>query len=246
MGFGSSPLTRGKRSDVRRWIDHTRLIPAHAGKTTRLGPSGAPCPAHPRSRGENRRSMRMTPCTSGSSPLTRGKRDLALRHSVTKRLIPAHAGKTPPTCQGADRQPAHPRSRGENRGVVLSDERLEGSSPLTRGKPRPTSPRYGTRRLIPAHAGKTGYPATGGPRLPAHPRSRGENQLRTSSRGFPVGSSPLTRGKPRAWKFSMMLVRLIPAHAGKTNKSCNKTRAPAAHPRSRGENGPAQERRVHG
>ena len=50
---GSSPLTRGKR----RWTFSTRpasgLIPAHAGKTVRVGRRRAARGAHPRSRGEN-------------------------------------------------------------------------------------------------------------------------------------------------------------------------------------------------
>ena len=50
------------------------------------------------------------------------------------------------------------------------------------------------------------------------------------------GSSPLTRGKrltPDAWQ---QLVRLIPAHAGKTRAVVQTGGARTAHPRSRGEN----------
>ncbi len=52
---------------------------------------------------------------------------------------------------------------------------IQGSSPLTRGKHFPFTLDDGTRRLIPAHAGKTAplnlpWGPTG-----AHPRSRGEN-----------------------------------------------------------------------
>ena len=92
---GSSPLTRGKRSDVRRRIDHTRLIPAHAGKTSSL--AGAPLAqaAHPRSRGENKEHHGELIAEQGSSPLTRGKRALDHFRERVQRLIPAHAGKTP-------------------------------------------------------------------------------------------------------------------------------------------------------
>ena len=70
--------------------------------------------AHPRSRGENDHRVRLREHDHGSSPLTRGKpADRALSGKWSG-LIPAHAGKTPPTfgrsCVGA------------------------GSSPLTRGK----------------------------------------------------------------------------------------------------------------
>ena len=50
---GSSPLTRGKRSHRRGGSFQTRLIPAHAGKTSRGDRVPAPIGAHPRSRGEN-------------------------------------------------------------------------------------------------------------------------------------------------------------------------------------------------
>ena len=55
-----------------------------------------------------------------------------------------------------------------------------------------------------------------------------------------VGSSPLTRGKPRDPRRSCGRRRLIPAHAGKT-WSPTRCRAPReAHPRSRGENAPSR------
>ena len=50
---GSSPLTRGKLSDVYDEIRDIRLIPAHAGKTIIRDFLSQFVPAHPRSRGEN-------------------------------------------------------------------------------------------------------------------------------------------------------------------------------------------------
>ena len=93
---GSSPLTRGKLT-VRLGVPATvRLIPAHAGKTTR-GPGGSlSSPAHPRSRGENLSGLRRRLSDSGSSPLTRGKPLGPAPTPERQRLIPAHAGKTLP------------------------------------------------------------------------------------------------------------------------------------------------------
>ena len=92
---GSSPLTRGKRLDLGAERRFQRLIPAHAGKTlTRSGRSGR-LAAHPRSRGENKRSDHADPGPSGSSPLTRGKRWPRGWPAGRTRLIPAHARKTP-------------------------------------------------------------------------------------------------------------------------------------------------------
>ena len=54
LSVGSSPLTRGKLGCEDRLPGTSRLIPAHAGKTSpRSGTASLPS-AHPRSRGENR------------------------------------------------------------------------------------------------------------------------------------------------------------------------------------------------
>ena len=111
---------------------------------------------------------------------------------------------------------AHPRSRGEN--VIRMPERVRdaGSSPLTRGKPRPSCGDVSALRLIPAHAGKT----------------------RARARGFGCwcGSSPLTRGKRLRRGGRRDSAGLIPAHAGKTATAALYAAVTSAHPRSRGEN----------
>ena len=111
-----------------------------------------------------------------------------------------------------------------------------GSSPLTRGKPRHHRRDTRTRGLIPAHAGKTQSGPSAAGVCRAHPRSRGENALDVDPTDVDDGSSPLTRGKRALGSLGSTLVRLIPAHAGKT--SVRSTRRPTgrAHPRSRGEN----------
>ena len=52
---GSSPLTRGKHKFKKTLEFAGGLIPAHAGKTSRLDAVLGPVEAHPRSRGENSR-----------------------------------------------------------------------------------------------------------------------------------------------------------------------------------------------
>ena len=173
-----------------------RLIPAHAGKTEPNHRAGCAAQAHPRSRGENLRMGRKLLEKDGSSPLTRGKLTCERTDHFSNRLIPAHAGKTVKQPPHPLSLSAHPRSRGENERGLSSFVRLIGSSPLTRGKHERVGPFAPGGRLIPAHAGKTLRRVQPLRRLPAHPRSRGENFL-----GI-------------AW--SVFQVRLIPAHAGKT------------------------------
>mgnify|MGYP000998290418 CR=1 FL=1 len=114
---------------------------------------------------------------------------------TTARLIPAHAGKTAVGAAASEDRGAHPRSRGENAGLVHGIRQKRGSSPLTRGKPAALVSAGDVGRLIPAHAGKTGSVILVITGLPAHPRSRGENAQGVSNARVKGGSSPLTRGK---------------------------------------------------
>ena len=115
-----------------------------------------------------------------------------------------------------------------------------GSSPLTRGKRLRLRRLCGLGRLIPAHAGKTGalWPVIVA--YAAHPRSRGENLSTYQACVGRAGSSPLTRGKLPSRLAPPYLVRLIPAHAGKTATASAAQSTRKAHPRSRGENLHAQ------
>ena len=213
---GSSPLTRGKRRDLRDSGATARLIPAHAGKTGLQGQDVRSVKAHPRSRGENSRRTRTLSRRSGSSPLTRGKRVAFGQEGGSARLIPAHAGKTPPHSVRTGARPAHPRSRGENPSISPSASFWTGSSPLTRGKRRIDALMIDKQGLIPAHAGKTTAQLASNGVEGAHPRSRGEN---ARDRVPCVGHEGL-----------------IPAHAGKTGPRKSRPQTRGAHPRSRGEN----------
>ena len=91
---GSSPLTPGKPPPRAVRGADLRLIPAHAGKTVLRRVSRPVSAAHPRSRGENPLTSTARKPRTGSSPLTRGKRNRVLAWQCAPRLIPAHAGKT--------------------------------------------------------------------------------------------------------------------------------------------------------
>ena len=233
---GSSPLTRGKLPDARLDRERGGLIPAHAGKTRARGQGGGRPGAHPRSRGENKRGLTWLRPTAGSSPLTRGKRSNPRTGRSPRRLIPAHAGKTWPGSSRVIDIAAHPRSRGENAGDLVTHKGASGSSPLTRGKLMPREIDIKTVGLIPAHAGKTDDIVQVHVGLEAHPRSRGENLRGRRGATTLPGSSPLTRGKHLPAHWLAAYAGLIPAHAGKTTCPPGSSVATSAHPRSRGEN----------
>ena len=217
---GSSPLTRGKHQTDRVRIHRRGLIPAHAGKTRALALKGRSSEAHPRSRGENGILWSASVGVLGSSPLTRGKLTRAYEWGTSRRLIPAHAGKTVERLHEGKLERAHPRSRGENDPYTLPGVPGAGSSPLTRGKRVERGANLIHVRLIPAHAGKTSRARREPDPRTAHPRSRGENHDLPVDELHFTGSSPLTRGKHPISVHMLLGNRLIPAHAGKTTCSC--------------------------
>ena len=171
----------------------------------------------------------------GSSPLTRGKQAASRGCCVAARLIPAHAGKTPPRSGASQSAPAHPRSQEENWICWRSRSTAIGSSPLTRGKLRSSGRATIRAGFIPTHAGKTtkrSCPLSG---APAHPRSRGENHSFREGNTRTQGSSPLTRGKHEYRSHVGGESGLIPAHAGKTPGHRGRSTPERAHPRSRRE-----------
>ena len=181
----------------------------------------------------------------GSSPLTRGKLAVKSYGWDGTGLIPAHAGKTWRSRRAWARRWAHPRSRGENFAPAFCRATNGGSSPLTRGKRALATDRRGRRGLIPAHAGKTQQTERGCAGSRAHPRSRGENPADSVYLSKLLGSSPLTRGKPRRRISDASVPWLIPAHAGKTSCLATRLAATWAHPRSRGENIPRDPMVIH-
>ena len=113
-GAGSSPRMRGKLITLLLPCRRGRLIPAHAGKTSRRSFKHFWMRAHPRACGENMRQWWDAPQEAGSSPRMRGKLVIPDFYAPAVGLIPAHAGKTysEAFAQGAAR--AHPRACGEN------------------------------------------------------------------------------------------------------------------------------------
>ncbi len=259
MPDGSSPRTRGTRSESDRATGSRRFIPAHAGNTWRATVHGSGGSVHPRARGEH-----FIVRTPGGQ---------------TVRFIPAHAGNTPESKTRNQTWTVHPRARGEHqthRGLPLTSF---GSSPRTRGTLARLHRRASRGRFIPAHAGNTSdnavsvasgsgsSPRTRGTQFimmggegnnrfipahagntrdefgevafePVHPRARGEHPHPLLGGGCSVGSSPRTRGTPIVDDHAAVGRRFIPAHAGNTSRLRSRLLLHPVHPRARGEHCP--------
>ena len=105
-----------------------------------------------------------------------------------------------------------------------------------RGKPgSPTRIARGGRN-IPAYAGKTSKSKPCTTNSQEHPRVCGENRFGLGIALFLGGTSPRMRGKLRYWSASRVLLRNIPAYAGKTECPDITQDWSEEHPRVCGEN----------
>ena len=205
---------RGKRDAEKRRVHRERIIPAHAGQTTRVYRKHVETADHPRACGANRRCAMVRQLAYGSSPRMRGKLSPTTSRYNFPRIIPAHAGQTAPYVHRTFCRADHPRACGANGGANCRRWHAIGSSPRMRGKPRLCTAAISALRIIPAHAGQT----CGGRRGPAcsadHPRACGANfRVREVVDAY-AGSSPRMRGKRLHKRHRGKPVRIIPAHAG--------------------------------
>ena len=110
-----------------------------------------------------------------------------------------------------------------------------GSSPHTRGAHEHRVPARRRRGIIPAYAGST-RARTARYLLPGdHPRIRGEHWATQDTTLVMAGSSPHTRGAPKATLDAVPEPRIIPAYAGSTLDVQAELIAWRDHPRIRGE-----------
>ena len=238
MAPGSSPLARGTLRLRTPPAPAARFIPARAGNTSSIAIPSRRATVHPRSRGEHDEDGIYHDQSTGSSPLARGTRRRQRRRRVRGRFIPARAGNTVLALLSYSRFTVHPRSRGEHRGRSVLLYRCCGSSPLARGTRRRQVPRRLLRRFIPARAGNTGPSSSRTEPRTVHPRSRGEHGKHSAIAWRAYGSSPLARGTHPEDAIGLSPQRFIPARAGNTPAEWMPPKAPAVHPRSRGEHSP--------
>ena len=213
--YGSSPRMRGTQCLGYRQPPRTRIIPRHAGNSSRW-------PARTARRG-------------GSSPRMRGTLFFSISVGLECRIIHAHAGNSSCLIPRLILSSDHPRACGEldvllrsstddigssprMRELTLPTEESQtcgGSSPRMRGTRDHPSPAPSSTRIIPAHAGN----------------------LRTDSVIMAVvtGSSPRMRGTPVDSDVEIDSSRIIPAHAGNSLLAVDHGPAYPDHPRACGE-----------
>ena len=155
MRKGSPPHTRGKLQGNFLLSSASRITPAYAGKTFTLV---MPCSLrkdHPRIRGDNFIYSISHYPSQGSPPHTRGKPVKGVRVLRACRITPAYAGKTPNQKSQYPFSEDHPRIRGENSPLPVTQFKRVGSPPHTRGKLFIAIFVAVVLGITPAYAGKT-------------------------------------------------------------------------------------------
>ena len=131
---GSSPRMRGKLGFGFDSFRQRRIIPAHAGQTSRTPTPTPTVSDHPRACGANLTADDAHASTAGSSPRMRGKHLFDAFRVRGGRIIPAHAGQTRLSVVTRIVWADHPRACGANQVEVAPFEPVSGSSPRMRGK----------------------------------------------------------------------------------------------------------------
>ena len=150
-------------------------------------------------------------------------------------ITPAHAGKSLLRLGTGGGNKDHPRTRGEKRIEEARRIADRGSPPHTRGKAWGAASLRTEFRITPAHAGKSASSRATGGAITDHPRTRGEKFLIIADTQGSTGSPPHTRGKATITSARRFIIRITPAHAGKSAKLSITRDERRDHPRTRGE-----------
>ena len=172
---------RGTPAQHRALLDESRIIPAHAGNTSRGSCAWYPRRDHPRACGEHVVERRSRRGFKGSSPRMRGTLGELVSDCLRMGIIPAHAGNTILSRDGAWDELDHPRACGEHGNRRPREVSVWGSSPRMRGTLANNIGLAIDPGIIPAHAGNTPAQARTGRHGRDHPRACGEHLRGTTS-----------------------------------------------------------------
>ena len=166
----------------------------------------------------------------------RGKRSYVSGLKLEYRITPAGAGKTYVIFSHVSGAQDHPRRCGENKFWPCAHTQNVGSPPQVRGKQRNCCSEQRNTGITPAGAGKTLFQFFIFYSNQDHPRRCGENAVSKTMRHLSIGSPPQVRGKPSVSPHLVLVYRITPAGAGKTQSSTVSFSSKKDHPRRCGEN----------
>ncbi len=158
----------------------------------------------------------------GSSPRMRGSLRYFFRAYRKQGIIPAHAGLTLECRILLASRRDHPRACGAHMLSTICSMMQKGSSPRMRGSHYRNDRCLIREGIIPAHAGLTVLALLDQRHFRDHPRACGAHGDCDNAEAVGPGSSPRMRGSPPLKSLLILLLRIIPAHAGLTVlRMCN-------------------------
>ena len=190
---------------------------------------------HPRTCGEQGSFPATKPSITGSSPHMRGTDGGDEKKHPPPRIIPAHAGNSPPHLLTKPSETDHPRTCGEQEPPCVHKRLPLGSSPHMRGTAPCNRHKDSAFRIIPAHAGNSIAVGFGKINARDHPRTCGEQRAGMLLLAASAGSSPHMRGTATRFRSSVGAGRIIPAHAGNSGVYFERNSILQDHPRTCGE-----------
>ena len=194
---GPPPRARGRHTPEALAARLDGTTPAGAGTTTVPSSRSTSEGDHPRGRGDDGVVAVAWSFTAGPPPRARGRPAAQRRPAVGAGTTPAGAGTTcwPPgsTARSGD----HPRGRGDDRTIVVTEAPEQGPPPRARGRP-PRSSRPRRRRWD-------------------HPRGRGDDPDLVGWSPSTEGPPPRARGRHRPGVRRLGRRGTTPAGAGTTS-----------------------------
>ena len=151
------------------------------------------------------------------------------------RITPACAGNRQSARWCTLRRKDHPRLRGEQRSLSISELSILGSPPLARGTVTNVIAVLALIRITPACAGNSRAAHQSRGHGGDHPRLRGEQYAPLYGHSPSVGSPPLARGTARHLPDAVFFAGITPACAGNRSAAVYRCRSSGDHPRLRGE-----------
>ena len=131
-------------------------------------------------------------------------------------ITPAHAGKSFLNFRRKLKDRDHPRTCGEKSAVEKIPHFCIGSPPHMRGKVYHILTTRKVKRITPAHAGKSLFLYIVKKIFKDHPRTCGEKSSQYRRKDMGRGSPPHMRGKVSKSHILAVIIRITPAHAGKS------------------------------
>jgi len=220
---GRSPRVRGRPAGRHELIGSLGSIPARAGETGQYHRRFLALGVDPRACGGDAGFVGNQSAQEGRSPRVRGRHKLPQQDHLLWRSIPARAGETSGSSVAYTYHQVDPRACGGDAASNVFAAIAGGRSPRVRGRRPAIYLRHVPAGSIPARAGETSPPTSGGCPIWVDPRACGGDRYDPGRRPDRPGRSPRVRGRHDKPIVYPNPFRSIPARAGETRSGGHAT-----------------------